>query len=143
MCGLAGIINLKYVATPSRDELELFSAAGSGSAMRYVRSDTSQPFGLGEAIAGFESYRMATPEIAPDGRTIYVSQSTSNTFYGLVEATRSAPNAAFGPLTVLIPEITNETFGSPAISNDCRSLYYVHFTVQDQSPSFRVEVMTR
>ena len=67
----------------------------------------------------------------------------SNTWYALVETTRSAPGAAFGPLTALLPEITNETFGSPAISNDCRSLYFVHYVFQDSVLTYRVEVMTR
>jgi hypothetical protein len=44
------------------------------------------------------SYQIATPEIAPDGRTIYASRMTTDTFYALVEATRSAPDAAFGSL---------------------------------------------
>ena len=128
----------------SRDELELFAALGSaGPTKRYVRADTSASFSDGEEVPELESYIIATPEIAPDGRTLYASQSASNTWYALVEATRSAPGAAFGPLTVLLPEIMNETFGSPAISNDCRSLYFVHYVLQDSVLTYRVEVMTR
>jgi hypothetical protein len=128
----------------SRDELELFAALGSaGPTKRYVRTDATASFGNGEEVAGLESYIIATPEIAPDGRTLYASRSMSNTWYALVEATRSEPGAAFGPLTVLLPEITNETFGSPAISNDCRSLYFVHYVLVDSVLTYRVEVMTR
>jgi hypothetical protein len=127
----------------SRDELELFASFSSGPAKRYVRSDTSSSFSSGEDVAGLETYIVATPEIAPDGSTLYFSQSVSNTYYALVEATRSAPGAAFGPLNVLLPEIMNETFGSPAISNDCRSLYFVHYVFQSSVLTYRVEVMTR
>jgi hypothetical protein len=128
----------------SRDELEIFAALGTaGPTKRYTRSDATASFSRGEEVAGLESYIIATPEIAPDGRTLYASQSVSNTWYALVEATRSAPGAAFGPLTALLPEIMNETFGSPAISNDCRSLYFVHYVFQDSVLTYRVEVMTR
>jgi hypothetical protein len=128
----------------SRDELELFAALGTaGPTKRYTRSDTTQGFSSGEIVAGLDSTIIATPEIAPDGRTLYASQSASNTWYALVEATRSAPDAAFGPLTVLLPEIMNETFGSPAISNDCRSLYFVHYVLETGVLTYRVEVMTR
>jgi hypothetical protein len=118
----------------SRDEIELFAALGTaGPTKRYTRSDTTQPWSSGEVVAGLESTIIATPEIAPDGLTLYASQSASNTWYALVEATRSAPGAAFGPLTALLPEIMNETFGSPAISNDCRSLYFVHYVSKTRS----------
>jgi hypothetical protein len=129
----------------SRNELEIFSAVGSGLAMRYTRSDTSAPFGAGEPIAGFESFLIRTPEIAADGLTIFASQSETGSSTALVSAIRSAPGAAFGPLTPLVPEPMNETFGSSAISNDCRSLYYVHilFPPSVETATNRAEVMSR
>jgi hypothetical protein len=135
----------ELIAGPSvsRDELELFSGLAEVPTMRLVRDDISEPFGPAEPVAGFEMLALATPEIAANGRDIFVSQTTTGgSSYGIATATRSGPGAAFGPLQwVLLPEDPNEVFRSPAISNDCRSLYYVN----DRSDprAYRVDVVTR
>jgi hypothetical protein len=110
--------------------------------MHYVRSATNAPFGSGQPIAGLETLSLLTPEIASDGVTLFGSQSVAGATHGLFSAVRSSPSAAFAPPTVLIPELASQTFGSAAISNDCRSLYYVHID-STQGSLYRVEVVTR
>jgi hypothetical protein len=53
----------------------------------------------------------------------------------------SGPGAAFGPLEWVLPETRGESLHSPAISNDCRSLYYVNDTANPRE--YRVDVVTR
>lgn len=134
----------ELIAGPSvsRDELELFSALADVPAMRLGRDDISEPFGPAEPVAGFEMLALATPEIAANGRDIFVSQTTTGgPSYGIARATRSGPGAAFGPLEWVLPETPGESLRSPAISNDCRSLYYVNDTANPRA--YRVDVVTR
>jgi hypothetical protein len=127
--------------TVTTDELELFASLSNGPAMRYWRNDASESFGREEPIAGFETFVLLTPEIAPNDLDIFVSQTTSGSAYALVTATRSGPGAAFGAPRVVLPETMNEIFGSAALSNDCRSLYFVHAFARDVT--YRIEMMTR
>jgi hypothetical protein len=134
----------ELIAGPSvsRDELELFSALDDVPVMRLGRDDISEPFGPAEPVAGFEMLALATPEIAANGRDIFVSQTTTGgSSYGIAKATRSGPSAAFGPLEWVLPENPEEVFRSPAISNDCRSLYYVN--ERPNPRAYRVDVVTR
>jgi hypothetical protein len=134
----------ELIAGPSvsRDELELFSALADVPAMRLGRDDISEPFGPAEPVAGFEMLALATPDIAANGRDIFVSQTTTGgSSYGIARATRSGPGAAFGPLEWVLPENPDEAFRSPAISNDCRSLYYVNDRADPRA--YRVDVVTR
>jgi hypothetical protein len=129
----------------SRDELELVSALADMPAMRYGRDDASASFDAGAPIAGFETLLMRTPELAPDDLEIFiaVSQGTA-TNSGLSSATRSGPGAPFGtPNPIVVPTVTTETFGSAAISNDCRSLYYVHIVSTMSPATYSVEVISR
>jgi hypothetical protein len=126
----------------SRDELELFVASGSGPGQYYVRSNTGLRFDTAEPITGFDPYFVLTPEIAPNDVDLFASVSTTGSYYTLGVATRSGPGPAFGTPRLLLPEVMNETFGSAAISNDCRSLYFVHLVTMP-TVSYRVEVMSR
>jgi hypothetical protein len=125
----------------SRDELELFAAIAGEPAMRYVRSDASAPFGIGEPLLGFGTAPLLTPEIAPNGLDLFFAQTTLGPSHVLVTATRTEPHAAFGQLDLVLPEIMYEYFGSPALSKDCRSLYYVHTFSMPYLD--RVEVISR
>ncbi len=127
--------------TVTRDELELFSALSLMPAAHYQRDDVNEPFGEGDLAAGLEMLTLATPEIAPNGLDLFVSQTTTASSYGLSMARRGAPGEPFGPAGPIIAETPNEVFGSPAISNDCRSLYYAYILAQPLT--YRVEVITR
>jgi hypothetical protein len=67
---------------------------------------------------------MLAPEPSPDGLAIYGAVDLS-----IVVVTRDRPDQPFGAPTTIVPgNPTTRTIllGSPELSQDCRSLYYVH-----------------
>jgi hypothetical protein len=128
----------------SRDELELFASIADEPLARYARNSPSEPFGTGEPLPGFEMLSIATPEIAPNDLDLFISQrAPTGATYSLMMATRSERGAAFATPELILPAAEYEIFGSAALSNDCRSLYYVYILSMPQPTVYRVEVISR
>jgi hypothetical protein len=107
------------------DELVIYSSDRNtfdpGPPHRYTRSSTSATFGDKTSIPGLESVGLITPELSPDGLSMFGALSGS-----LIVAERSTPDARFAaPTTILVGDPTTILFGAPEMSQDCRSLYYV------------------
>jgi len=130
--------------TISPDELELIdSNAGYPAVLSsYRRSSVDAMFGAGTPLAGLDmSY---TPDLANDNRTLFAAQGTvgANAAH-LVVAVRPDPTAAFGaPTTAVVdPDPNLVGLGSAAISEDCRSLYYVQIARPDATGSLTSTIM--
>lgn len=117
-------------AAISRDELTLFSASdidvGSAPPLQFTRSSLSATFGAGETISGLEGVFLSSPDPSPDGLSLY-----GGLLGDVVEARRSTASAAFGaPIVLYSRPSTNEQLGAPELSQDCRSLFYLHQTYE-------------
>ncbi len=114
---------------PTVDSTELLlitspTNAQTGAPLAFTRADTSSPFSNGTALTGLES--LVTPDLSSDDRSLFGSSRTASTLSSIQVATRSAPGGAFGAPVALLTDTTGVlNYGSPAISADCRSLYFV------------------
>ena len=111
----------------SADELTLFTSASRAEivgANSYVRPSASAPFGSATILAGLET--VITPDLSSDGRFLFGSVTNGDVPSALVVAERASTNVSFASYTpVLTAPDLRSVLGSPAISQDCRSLYYV------------------
>jgi hypothetical protein len=101
-------------------DLTLYSSAvmiGQGPALVFERATRSAPFDAGKAIPGLESYALVTPDVSTDGLALFASYMG-----GIVVATRASASDSFTFGDFIVP---SGEYVSPAISEDCRSLYAV------------------
>jgi hypothetical protein len=118
----------------SADELVLYTSSSNyvtpGPPRMFTRSSVSENFGAAKAIPGLEGgdagaqVNMTTPDPSPDGLSLFGSLDTS-----LVVVERSSPGGNFGAPTIVDegdPVNRNILIGSPDVSADCKSIYYVH-----------------
>jgi hypothetical protein len=128
----------------SRDELSLYTSPEPVEGARpnlHLRSSTSVPFQDASLLAGLEN--VMTPDVSSDDRFLFGTNSNSTLASTLVVSERPTPTDAFGsPQTLFTAPDLKTGLGSAAISDDCRSLYYVVVTV-DSTTSFSVMVMKR
>jgi hypothetical protein len=102
------------------DELNLFASSPTiAGPFIYQRANVTDVFSAGTTVPGLENVPLVTPEPGPDGLTLFGAMSGN-----LVVAKRNGAGAFTTPEIVVRP--ASEGFlGSPAISGDCRSLYFV------------------
>jgi len=127
------------------DELVLYSSGQIGTIdspppRRYTRSSTSAPFADPLPVPGLESSGLITPELSPDGLSIFGSANLS-----LIVAERSRPDGAFAAPTTILPGTPNMlVLGAPDVAQDCRSLYFVqNEPASGASFTSRIRVLTR
>jgi hypothetical protein len=103
----------------SADELTLFTSPSAlqGVPLVHSRGTTNEPFGTGTALGGLVD--LFTPEISPDGRFLFAARGPQLVVSEHVGDTFSAPQV------VHQKDPSAGAMGSPAISSDCRSLYFV------------------
>ncbi len=127
----------------SRDELTLYTTQPDGSydyIQRYERGTTSEAFGPAEDLSLGSFDFPSSPDIGPDDLSLYFGM---NTTVGV--ATRASTEADFGVATELFTIASPSAGGSPEISRDCRSLYYINLerSVADNSTVFSIRTVTR
>jgi hypothetical protein len=113
-------------------DLTLYSSGimiGQGPALVFERATLSAPFDAGKPIPGLESYNLVTPDVSADGLTLFAGYTG-----GIIVATRTRVS---DPFTYGDFVVSGGDYVSPAISEDCRSLYAVR-----QLPGV-LEVFTR
>ncbi|HLV19343.1 MAG TPA: hypothetical protein VKZ49_00620 [Polyangiaceae bacterium] len=127
----------------SSDELTALSATdGAGAAPRmYTRASATEGFGAGQAIPGID-VGLINPELSGDGLSLLGALPGDDYFYHLAIARRSAITEPFSGLTGegLPTPPAAISYASPALSTDCRSLYFVRI---DASGNFTLHVAKR
>lgn len=103
----------------------------------FTRSSPGEPFGAGLPIPGFETAQnVTTPDISSDGLHLYVNASGD-----VAAASRARLSDPFGAMVPVVQHSDPDVIlGSPAITIDCRALYYVE--ASNTSP-WRVLVVRR
>lgn len=112
------------------DELSIYSSGlGNGPPLVAVRATPGAAFGEASAIPGLEDSALTTPDLSSDGLVLFGRENGELGYY-----TRETSGSDFTTFTVLgeLPD----TPGSPVISADCRSLYFVAFNEQGERSVF-------
>lgn len=126
----------------SHDELTLYTSSdynpGTDPSRRYTRANVQAAFGKSETIAGLETDITTAPDPAPDDLALFMGRASA-----LVMATRTTSADPFGAPTTLVPRTDLTAFGSPDISQDCRSLYFVGVDFTDKKNIYSLQVLNR
>ncbi len=125
----------------TRDELTAFAMSldpNVNAVVRYDRSSVAAPFGEGKVVSGTRG--LANPEPAPDGSSLWgVSAVPGGARLQIVvfewDASTESYQATGAPLGAP-PEGTSDV--SPALSRDCRAVYFSRIT---HGPFPRSQVM--
>lgn len=114
----------------TRGELTLLAVAGYANGgtpetVMHTRASTAEPFGTAIPVPGVPS-EFHQPDLARDGLHLYGSMRDPVTAVNqLAVAVRTDPGAAFGPPAIDgLPFTTGSEDYTPAISADCRTLYF-------------------
>jgi hypothetical protein len=129
----------------STDELTLYTSSNFLDTMgvnTHVRTSTSTAFGSAAFLSALE--RVITPDVSSNGLFLFGSLTGGEGPSALVVSTRASTSDMFAPHTPLLtaPDQTN-IFGSPAISSDCRSLYYVSVNASSMPSIYTAMVVKR
>ena len=127
-------------AAVANGELTLYTSgflAGEEPALLFERATTSESFGDGQPIPGLGDAPLVTPDPSPDGLWLFGALGAGFN-EGLTLATRANVDEPFAPLDSSLTSDPGGNWVSPAISEDCRSLYAVR-----RSPHYTVEVFAR
>jgi hypothetical protein len=117
--------------------------ASSDPGLVYERASVDDPFDGGFEIPGLQALPAPGPDISMNGTNLFFGYQ-----YGVWVATRESTDMPFSTLDPAIDapaDAPGSSWSSPAISDDCRSLYavrYVSDTGQGES-SWTLEVLTR
>lgn len=110
------------------DELVLYTSSSNyvtpGPPRMFTRSSVAERFGAATTIPGLEAINLTSPDPSPDGLSLFGSLDTS-----LVVLERASLGDRFGAPTIVDdgdPVTRNILIGSPDVSPDCKSIYYVH-----------------
>jgi hypothetical protein len=107
------------------DELTVFTSAllasmGPSTPQEFTRSSTADLFGTASSVPGLETATMTTLDLSSDGLFLYGASDG-----GLVRAPFKPSTQAFDMPETLIARTAERSYGSPELSQDCRTLYYV------------------
>jgi hypothetical protein len=121
--------------TLSWNELELYTSPSVSQLMGtnlHVRSSVSEAFDPGSTLSGFDS--VFTPDLSSDDLLLFGVTVPATDPRALVMAERASTSSQFTSHSPLLtaPDLMT-SFGSPTISYDCRSLYYVHITTSEST----------
>ena len=110
------------------DELMIITspAMKGGPLFAQTRALTSDVFGPEITLVGLDG--LITPDLSSDGQHLFASRYTDVNQNSLVAADRTGPLTFSTALTIRELEDPVSVVGSPTISADCRSLYYVSVT---------------
>jgi hypothetical protein len=126
----------------SRDELIAFSSANGAEQVPkvYTRPSLDDSFGGDEPVPGIE-VDLLNPELSPDGLALLGAVRT-DLQHSLTVARRSSPSEAFSAQSAdgLPAPPAGESYASPVLSADCRSLYFVRV---DELGTFSLQVAHR
>ena len=137
-----GSVGPNVSVTP--DGLTAFSTAeddltGQSPPVEYARGRVDQPFGTGHGIPGLETASFVSPFLAPDGLALWGASDVN-----VVAAARPTLDAPFEePAVVLAGEKNLLLYGSPELSADCRTVYFVRVDVIDGLPQYRLSAASR
>ncbi|HEX5098888.1 MAG TPA: hypothetical protein VFV94_05285, partial [Polyangiaceae bacterium] len=122
------------------DELMIVTspATKGGPLFARTRALASDVFGPEITLIGLDG--LITPDLSSDGQHLFASRYTDVNQNSLVTAERTGPLTFSTALTIRQLEDPVLLVGSPAISADCRSLYYVNVTTDRE---YSVMVMRR
>ena len=121
------------------DELMIVTSPSveAGPLYAHTRATTSDVFGPELTLVGLDG--LLTPDLSSDGQHLFASRYTDVNRNSLVTADRTGPTTFSTALTIRqLDEV--EVVGSPSISADCRSLYYVSVVA---GPEFSIMVLRR
>jgi hypothetical protein len=122
------------------DELTVFTSGSTEGSAPFARrrTTTADPFGDESPLTGLDGW--VTLTLSSDGRQLYGASYTEADRRSLLGATRSGPTEFAAPTVVRTFAEPVYVFGSPAISADCRTLYYVSVT---EEPVYGLMLMRR
>jgi len=122
------------------DELMIVTspAMEAGPLFAHTRATTSDAFGDELNLIGLDG--LVTPDLSSDGRHLFASRYTKVNQNSLVTSERTGPTTFSTALTIRQLGDQVLVVGSPAISADCRSLYYVSVA---NGPEYSIMVMRR
>jgi hypothetical protein len=122
------------------DELMIVTspATKGGPLFAYTRATTSDVFGPELTLIGLDG--LITPDLSSDGQRLFASRYTDVNQNSLVTAERTGPTTFSTALTIRQLEDPVNVVGSPTISADCHSLYYVSVTTDR---AYSIMVMRR
>lgn len=134
---IRGAIGTAYCcAAVVSGELEMY-ASGMSTYLSYAtRSTATDPFGPPGAVPGLEATEAFSPDLAPDGLSLFVTVPSSGPL--IHEFVRPQIGDPFDPSRriTFMPEIANlRAVGGVEISADCRSLYVAAAT-EDAAGAF-------
>jgi hypothetical protein len=104
----------------------------------YARSSREQAFGQGAPIPGLEAVALTAPSCAPDGLTLFGGVNPD-----LVVAARPADGEPFGAPSTVFQGDNLSVYGSPEVSADCRTLYFIHVDVMSIMSLYSIRVAKR
>lgn len=115
------------------DELMIVTSPSTkgGPLFAHTRATTSDVFGPELSLIGLDG--LITPDLSSNGQHLFASRYTDVNQNSLVTAERTGPTTFSTALTIRRLEDPVNVVGSPSISADCRSLYYVSVTTDRQS----------
>lgn len=121
-----GTVNLSIGI--ARDELTLYSVTDAPQLTVQERSSITEAFGSPTSVAGAD-VEFRTPEPSPDGLSLFGVVSDAASGGRISVMTRASQTAPFASPTTegmpTAPAGQGAGDGSPAISADCRTLYFV------------------
>jgi hypothetical protein len=100
----------------------------------FTRSAITATFGAGSGIPGLSDVAWSSPDVSNDGLSLFAAAAGE-----LVTAKRSATDQPFATGSAL--PFPSSTYGSPNITRDCRSLYYLE--VSEDLSVWHVQVRRR
>lgn len=116
-----------------------FDNAGRAPPVEYRRSSLDEAFGASRTIDGLEEVFITAPHLAPDGTTLFGALRPD-----LVMTSRSDLAAPFDEPVVLFPgEGSTVVYGSPEISADCRTLYFLRADLGGSLPEISLKATSR
>jgi hypothetical protein len=114
-------------------------SAGRAPPVEYERSSLDEAFGASRTISGLEEVFITAPHLAPDGTTLFGALRPD-----LVMMTRSALDAPFGePIVLFTGDESTRVYGSPEISADCRTLYFLRADIPGTPPVVSIRAASR
>jgi hypothetical protein len=124
----------------AKDELTAYSTTLSrpGPPLMYTRGSTTSPFAPGIPIPGLETVDLEAVDPSPDGLSLFGSLDSS-----IIVTTRTTPSDGFGPTSTVVPRGTQEVVGAPELSQDCRSLYFIHVDTQPDPDVYSIRSLKR
>jgi hypothetical protein len=125
-----------FSVTPSPDELTLYSSNPDLVSGPFLQSRTGvdEAFGPTSPVPGLETAALFAPSLSTDGLELYAAQADN-----LAVSRRESVTEAFSAPEPLLP--TESQRGSPELSDDCRSLYFVD--INTAANVWTVQVSTR